>query len=591
MKQMQYKFISKIALWVSVAVVVALGSCSSETNTVSNKDVVVIHSMSEPEGLNPHITSDAQGSQIGFNLFQSLLQYDYKTLKLIPVLAKELPEIIEEEDGRSSLIFQLRPEARWDNGEPITAQDVAFSLKALLNPRVHSDAARSGFGFVEDLVLFEDDPLKFKFITKEPNIQADHVIGFDLMILPEYIFDENKIMRNFTVRDFTENSEKALSDPRLKEFADVFNSDEYSRSPEKILGSGAYKLDRWQTQQRVVLEKKTNWWGEQLRGENMFFDVNANRLIYEVINDPNTALTALKAGKLDVMYVTNVKDYIELEHSKKFNSNFFKSEPEMLSYQYIGLNVRDKVLSDKRVRQALAHLVDANQINEQLLYGKGHRVVGPILPYNKEAYASELELYDYNQEKATELLRAAGWADTDGDGVLDKVIDGQKTPFKLTYSFNQGNALRSAVGLMFQNSLKKAGIEVEVRAMDWSNYLEDLKQQKIQVFYGAWVMQPRPEDPNQLWHTESRNGGSNYTGFGNSQTDALIKKITQELDEEKRNALYHEWQAILHDEVPYIFLFSQPFRNVISNRFENINESSVYPGYYEAGFKLKQEAE
>ncbi len=561
-------------------------SCSSSSDSSKGRDTVVIHAMSEPEGLNPHTTSDAQASQIDFNIFQSLLQYDFKTLKLTPVLAKELP-IIEEEGEGFSLTFELRPEARWDNGEPVTAEDVLFSLKALLCPKVHSDAARSGFGFLDDVILFEDNPLKFKITTKEPSIQADHVIGYDLLILPEYIFDEKQILRNFTVKDFTDLNDELLNDPRLKEFADVFNSEEYSRSPNKIIGSGPYSLSKWQTQQRVILERKANWWGDQLKGESMYFDVQAKRLVYEVINDPNTAITALKAGKLDVMYVTNVKDYIELDNSKKFNENFVKSEPDMLSYSYIGLNVRDKILSDKRVRQAIAHLVDADQINEQLLYGKGKRVVGPILPFNEDAYASELPLYDYNVEKAEQLLKDAGWSDTDGDGILDKVIDGQKVPFKVTYAFNQGNAMRGSVGLMFQNSLKRVGIEVEIRAMDWSKYLEDLKQQKIQIFYGAWVTQPRPEDPKQLWHTESRNGGSNYTGFGDSKTDDLIKRITQELDEDKRNELYHEWQGILHDEVPYIFLFYQPFRNVIHNRFENVNESSVYPGYYEGGFKLK----
>lgn len=578
----------KGAKWLTSAVLLSfMVSCSSGGDKSEARETVVIHSMSEPEGLNPHTTSDAQGSQIFFNLFQSLLRYDFNTLELTPVLAASLPEVKEEGAG-FSLVFELRPEARWDNGEPITAKDVEFSLKALLNPRVHSDAARSGFDFLDDLILYEDNPLKFKVTTKGPNMQVDHVFGYDLLILPEYIFDENQIMRNFSVKDLTNVTEETLNDSRLKEFADIFNSDEYSRSSEKLIGSGAYRLERWQTQQRVILEKKENWWGEQLRGENMFFDVNAKRLVYEVINDPNTAVTALKAGKLDVMYVTNVKDYIDLDKSKKFSENFFKSEPDMLSYQYIGLNVRDKVLSDKRTRQALAHLVDAEQINEQLLYGKGKRVVGPIIPQDEGAYASHIEPYAYDVERAQQLLAEAGWEDTDGDGILDKEIDGQRVPFKLTYTFNQGNALRSSVGLMFQNSLKRAGIDVEVRAMDWSKYLEDLKQQKIQVFYGGWVTQPRPDDPNQLWHTESRNGGSNYTGFGNSQTDDLIKKITQELDEEKRNQLYHQWQEILHEEVPYIFLFSQPFRNVINDRFENIYESSVYPGYYEAGFKLKQ---
>ena len=108
MNHMKYNFLNRIVFSISAAMIVVLISCSSENNTVPNKDVVVIHSMSEPEGLNPYTTSDAQASQIGYNLFQSLLRYDFETLELIPVLASALPEIVEEENG-SSLTFQLIP--------------------------------------------------------------------------------------------------------------------------------------------------------------------------------------------------------------------------------------------------------------------------------------------------------------------------------------------------------------------------------------------------------------------------------------------------------------------------------------------------
>ncbi|HUH74644.1 MAG TPA: ABC transporter substrate-binding protein [Chitinophagales bacterium] len=568
-------------------VTVLLSSCSSSSEKSNQQDVVVIHSLSEPENLNPFTSSDAQASQIKLNIFQSLLQYDFKTLSLVPVLADSLPEVGSEGNG-ISLTFNIRPEARWDNGEPITAKDVVFSLKALLCPKVNSDAVKTYFEFVDDIKLYEDNPLKFTVLTKRQYMLAQDIIGFDLKIMPEYLFDAKQILREFPVKAFTNQNEAFLNNPKFKEFADAFNSEEFGRSPEKINGSGAYKLANWQTQQRVILERKENWWGDKLKGENMFFDIHPKKLVYEVINDFNTALTALKAGKLDVMYVTPVKDYMDLDQSTKFKDNFIKSEPDMLAFQYIGLNVRDKILSDKKVRQALAYLTDVEQINEKILYGKGERIVGPILPQFKDAYASEIPLYDYNVEKAKQLLAEAGWKDTDGDGILDKVIDGQKTPLKLTYTYNQGNSMRETIGLMFQNWLKQAGITMEIRSLEWGKYLGDLKQQKIQIFYGSWVTDPRSDDPRQLWHTESRNGGSNYTGFGDSKTDQLIVKIGEELDETKRNVLYHQWQEILHEEVPYIFLNNQKFRNVINNRFDNINPSSIYPGYFEGGFTVNE---
>ncbi|MCO5248431.1 MAG: ABC transporter substrate-binding protein [Chitinophagales bacterium] len=573
-----------------IAVLIAFNACTSGGDNAVTRDTVVIHSMSEPERLNPITSSDAQATQMEMNIFQSMLKYDFTTLKLIPVLAADMPEI-EENDHGMSLSFTLRPEARWDNGNPVTAEDVLFSFKAIMCPRVQSDQLRNSFDFVSDAKIDGENPLKITFYTSVPNMLAKDILGSDIVIIPEYIFDENQSLRKYDVKRFLKPDEELMEDQTIKDFASRFNSEEYNRSPEKINGSGAYILKKWETQQRVILERKTNWWGDQLKDVNMFFEANPSKLIYEVINDPNTAITALKSRKLDVMTVTSIKDYLDLDKSERFKENFVKSEPPMLAFSYIGLNVRDKMLNDKRVRQALAHLVNVDQINEKILYGKGKRIIGTISPTNKEAYASELTPYDYNLEKAKQLLADAGWKDTDGDGILDKVIDGQKTPFKLTYSYNQGNPVRETVGLMIQSTFKEAGITLDVRSIDWSKYLEDLKQQKIQMFYGAWVTNPRDEDPMQLWHTESRNGGSNYTGFGDSKSDEMIMKIRAELDVNKRNQLYHQWQALLYDEVPYIFLFNTPYQNVISNRFENFHASSIYPGYYEAGFILKDKKE
>lgn len=567
--------------------VFAMFACKGGREKKGGEHTVVVHALSDPESMNPFTSSDAHATQYKNNVYQRLLHYDFESLQLTPVLAKERAKI--EVDGNTmKLTFTLRPEAKWDNGQPITVDDVIFSLKAVKCPKVNSDHVKPYLSFVTDIVADSSNPGTFTFVTNEVYMLAEDVVGYDLVIIPEYVFDPNKVLRNFSIADFNNPSEATLNDPRIKEFADAFNSEDYGRNPKNIIGSGPYKLADWQTGQRLILERKENWWGDALAGENMFFQAYPKKIVYEVINDFNTAITALKAGKLDVMLVTPVKDYVDLDQSPKFKENFIKSEPQMLAYQYVGLNVRDKILSDKKVRQALAHLTNVDQINEKVLYGMGKRVVGPILPQFKDAYASDIPLYDYSPDKAKTLLEEAGWKDTDGDGILDKVINGQKTPFKITYTYNQGNSMRETVGLLLKEWLRQAGIDMEIRSMEWSLYLGDLKKQKIQVWYGSWVTDPRDDDPKQLWHTESRNGGSNYPGFGNAQTDALIEQIRKELNAEKRNVLYHQWQELMHEEVPYIFLNSQPFRNVVHNRFDNIHASSIYPGYYEAGFKLKQ---
>src|SRR5690606_2292911 len=127
--------------------------------------------------------------------------------------------------------------------------------------------------------------------------------------------------------------------------------------------------------------------------------------------------------------------------------------------------------------------------------------------------------------------------------------------FEFNFLYNQGNDSRKAVGLLLQEEARKVGITVNVLSQDWSIFLESTKQHDFDMYYGAWISTPIPTDHKQIYHTASYNGSSNYTGFGNDQTDALIDSIRITLDDDKRAKLNHRFQEILHDECSYIFLY------------------------------------
>jgi len=583
---------TKYLLFSALTITLIFSGCNSDGSKSDKtyKDQVVIHELSNPQGLNAITTSDAQASAIKSNLFQSLLSADMddEEMKIIPWLAKSRP-IVTVLPGNTGMeiTYEIKEEAAWDDGTPITASDIIFSIKAAKCPKVNSDHLKPYIEFITEVLTYPENPKKLTFVSKEVYILAEHVTG-DIAIIPEKVLDPKGLLRNFTIAQFNAPTEAVLSDPRIKEFADAYNSEPYNREPEFIACSGPYKLVSWQTGQRLILERKDNWWGKKYEKESFLFEAYPKRLVYEIVNDFNTALTALKDEKIDVILVTPVKEYLDLDKSAAFKANYIKSEPLMLSYTYIGLNVRDKILNDKKVRQALAQLIDADMINQKVLYGMQFRVIGEVMPLFKDDYNNALKPYQYNPELAKKLLAEAGWKDSDGDGVLDKVINGEKTPFVLKYTYNSGNPVRETVGLLMQEWFKQSGIKVEVTPMEWVLYLEELKKNKIQMFYGGWVSSPRPNDPKQIWHSTSRNGGSNYTGFGDAQSDALIDDIRKELDPSKRSILIKRWQALLHEEVPYIFLFGQNYRNVVHKRFDNLHESPIYPGYWPAGFKLKK---
>ena len=172
---------------------------------------------------------------------------------------------------------------------------------------------------------------------------------------------------------------------------------------------------------------------------------------------------------------------------------------------------------------------------------------------------------------------------------MDKIIDGQKTDFDITYSYNSGNSLREMVGLLMQRSFYQVGIKLTIKSLEWSLYQDDLKKHKCQLWYQAWTASPGADDNKQLFHTTAANGGSNYLSFGNAQTDKLLDEIRVEMDTAKRRELLFQWQVIEHEQVPQIYLYVQKYRNCIHKRFENIHSGpSVYPGAWFAGFRVKK---
>ncbi|MFN8263670.1 MAG: ABC transporter substrate-binding protein [Chitinophagales bacterium] len=561
---------------------------NSGNDSKTYKDELVIHTLSDAQGLNPVTISDATSRRYVMpNIMQSMLYFDLKTMVLKPVLAKSMPEVKEVGD-LMEITYEIRPEATWDNGKPVTVDDVLFSYKSILCPKVNSDNVKSSVDYVVDIKTYPDNPKKYTVIC-EKNIGAVEGTGYEVVILPEYVYDTKGLLKKYTISELTVENPKCADDKNVKEFADFFNSQQTLRDPAFVQGSGAYVLKSWETGQQLTLERKKNWWGDKINKENIFFEAYPKRLVFVTINNFTTALTALKNEKLDFIFVTPVKDYIDLDNSPKFKKNFYKAEPDQLAYQAIGINHKDKILSDVKVRQALCYLIDVDQIIEKVIYNKGIRTNSAILPMKKDIINPAIKPFPFDINKAKSLLTEAGWKDSDGDGILDKVIEGKKTNLEITYNYNSGNSLREMVGLLMQRTFQQVGIEFTIKSLEWSLYLDELKKHKCQLWYQGWVTSPGLDDNKQLFHTSAANGGSNYMSFGNAKTDKILDEIRVEFDVNKRKELYYKWQEIEHEQIPYIYLYVQKYRNCIHNRFENINAGpSAYPGVWFAGFKVKK---
>jgi peptide/nickel transport system substrate-binding protein len=522
-------------------------------------DWLVAHSLSDPEQLNPLTSSDATASEILAFIFQSLLTRDPRSLELKPLIAESRPVVSED---RRVYTFKLRRDVRFQDGQPLTGEDVLFSIKTIKCPLVNAPFLQVYFNSVIDARLI--DEYTIQFTTNEPYFLNESVLGENVVLLPRHYYDPENLLKNIAVRDLTGDPTKLPE--KVRKFADNFNKN-YSRKP---LGSGPYKFEAWKTGREVDLIRDPNYWGN---GKADIDQVYVDRLLYRIINNLDAALVTLKSGGLDTMDLTPVQA-TRGSNSERFKHEFQKFEYFAPSYSYIGWNNLSPIFRDKRVRQAMTYLTDRKQMVKSLLFGLGEVVNGPIFFFRPE-YDKNLNEYAYNPDKAMSLLRQAGWQDTDGDGVLDKVIDGRKTPLRFEFKIPSGSSTGKSVILVLQEELKRHGIIATVRDLDWTIFLDDVKNHKFDAVVMAWAMQASEPDEYQVWHSsQAANKGSNHISYKNPRVDKILEDYRREFDAKKRVDLYREFQEILNNEQPYTFLFARKSVSAVQRRFRGVE---VYP--------------
>ena len=535
-------------------------AATETTSTPATGDWLVMHGLSDPEQLNPLTSSDASSSEINQYIFESLLTRNPRTLEFKPYLAEARPEISND---KLSYTFKFRRDVRFQDGRPVTGEDVLFSLKVIKCPLVNAPFLRVYFNSVVDAQLL--DPHTIRFVTKEPYFLNESVLGQEIKVLPRHYYDPENLLKNISIRDLLKDP--AQLNENVKKFADNFNRN-YNRNPQ---GSGPYRFHRWKTGQEVELVRDPDYWGMGKPGIDQPF---VDRLKFRVVNNMDAALVRLKSGSLDYMEVLQPVQVVRGTHSERFNREFKKYEYYAPTYTYIGWNNDHPIFRDKRVRKAMTYLTDRKQIVESVLFGLGEVVEGPIYFFRPE-YDKELPGYPFDPKKGLALLREAGWSDTDGDGVLDKVIDGKKVPLRFEIKINSGNAVRKSVALVLLDELKKHGIAASVRELDWTIFLNDVKNHQFDAVVLGWQMSTAEPDAYQVWHSsQAANKGSNAISYKNARVDEILEMYRREFDAQKRIQMYKEFQQILHDEQPYTFLYVGKRVSAVHRRFQGVE---VFP--------------
>ncbi len=569
--------------------VASVDNPSSDKDNESKDSVgfqVNVHLGGNTDGLNSILSTTAVSGQIlDLNVHAGLLEISPEDYSLRPYLAVSRPTIKSEADGTISMDFEIREEAVWDNNTPITGEDLAFTLKAIKNPKVNCNHLRSWLEFIEAVDIDPNNPKKFTIRCNRSYLLSESTVGV-LSIFPSYFYDPQNLMSKFTIAQLNnaDNADFLKSNPRIIDFAENFNTN-FTHDAASIVGAGPYAVSSMSTHQYVKLERKASWWGDAVEVD--YIAAYPQTILFKIIDDDNNALMSLKEEEIDVMTYISEDNFSDLRKNERALKNFNFYTPDAFSYRYIGMNSQKSTLQDVKVRNALAHLVDKDVIINELCNGYASKVNGPVSPL-KQNYNSQLPNFDFDLDRAKELLLQAGWKDSDGDNILDKVIDGDIVDMVLNFTYPQGKQFYKDMATILKDEAERVGIKIELMPTEWSVIQENLKDRDFDLISLGWGQTPLLDDFKQIWHTESMTrDGSNYVGFGNEKTDRLIDLIRETMDDSKRNEMYQVFQEMVVREHPYIFLVAPKLCMAISKKFKNAAPTSMRPGYWVRLFKLK----
>jgi len=543
---------------------------------------LVIRTVGEPDRLNPLLTVSNYATQINMHIFQYLLTVDPDNMEFIPQLATALPEVSELDDGGAAYTFTIHEAAVWDDGSPVTAYDYVFTLKAVYNPLVQAQAFRPYLALIDRIEIDEANPKTFTVYVEDKGLEDVEYIGNTIQILPRYHYDPEGLLSDIALEDLMD-SEKAqrLADqnPKLQQFADRFNDTRYSRDPEYIEGSGPYRLVRWEPNQEIVLEKKEDHWTQALLQQYRGLAAYPESMTFQPIENEATVVAAIRSEEIDVVPELTPDNFKQLKQSEEVSARYNFFTPSRLTYAYIAVNTTLPKLSDKRVRQALAHCIDVGEIIDVFYKGYAQPIANPVPP-NLEFYNDELDPYAFNIERARSLLAEAGWEDSNGNGTVDKMIDGQRTELEIDLSTSTRERSRN-VALLIQDNASKAGISIQLDSKEARSLLEDFRSRDYELASVGRRMS-NTWNPKQNWYTE----GDNRTGFGTARSDSLIDAILTANDRQHRNELYKELQRIIYDQQAEILILAPQALVVIHKRFD-ASTWPIDPNFRPEFFRLK----
>jgi peptide/nickel transport system substrate-binding protein len=472
--------------------------------------------------LNPVLATSRYDRYVGQYLFTPLLYLD-RDLQPVPGLAKRWDV---SDDGRTYR-FELNKNATYSDGTPVRASDVLFTLRKIVDPA--SEA-------VQIASYFESLDLSRSRVIDEHTVEvafrdvlASQLVRFsEVLIIPEHFYAKD-------------------------DFKTGFN--------DKVLGSGPYRLVRRDPGKEVVLEKRKDSWGP---------NPHIQTVVFKVITDHGTGWNAIKRGDLDETLVST-DTWLREQNSPAHKGSIDFTRFYTLNYNFIAWNNRHPLLADKRFRRAMAMCIPVDSIIKDIFKGTARAMTGPYTP-DQWGYNPEVPVIRYDPEEAKRIFAAAGWKDSDGDGVLDKA----GRPYKFDLLIMSGNPTTRQFAQIVQGELKNIGVDMEVVLLDGSMAIQRILSGNYEAAYMSLDLDPDP-DVHALFHSSQMPPrGQNFVFYANPEADRLIDQGRHELEPSKRKDIYQRLHAVLAEDQPYTWTVQNSAKWAIRTRVHGVAVSRGY---------------
>jgi peptide/nickel transport system substrate-binding protein len=446
-------------------------------------DIVKVVIRASPVNFDPRVGTDEQSQRVHQLVYSHLMRIDGQ-LRVVPGIAARL-----DNPDPLTYVVHLRSGVKFHDGHELTAKDVVYTFSSFLDPDFVS-ARKGAYAMVASVTALDDYAVEFKL--KEPF--GSFPIQLVMPVVPDGAGDS---LRSFPI------------------------------------GTGPYRFVRYVLDEQVELTAFEGYWDG--------LPQNAG-VVLRIIPDETMRGLELRKGTADLT-VNDVSPDIAYQLQK---DSLKIAQAQGVDYAYIGLNMRDPILKDKRVRQAIAYAVDREAIVKYLRRDLAKPAVGVLSPV-AWAFEPDVPQFPHDVERAKQLLDEAGYRDPDGDGPQPRLRLSLKT------STDEFFRLQATV---IQQDLRLAGIDVDVRSYEFATFYADVLSGNVQMYALQWVGVTDPDMLRRLYHSEQAPPvGFNRTYYSNPEVDRLIDLASTARTDEERRKYYSEVQKIVAEDVPAVSLW------------------------------------